>query len=142
MQLSRRKRKPRVDLIPLVDMMCYLIFFFMIFTSFRTNTTGMPLELPRAATPQELASEIVIVSADSAGGLFVGEEKVDIAAIPGKVRLALEKDPNELFAIKADKSVTYENLIAIVDAIRLGGGVHLALAVERGGSPNSGGPVR
>ncbi len=142
MQLSRRKRKPRVDLIPLVDMMCYLIFFFMIFTSFRTNTTGMPLELPRAATPQELASEIVIVSADSQGGLFIGEEKVDIGAIPGKVKEALLKDPEELFAIKADKSVRYENLIAIVDAIRLGGGVHLALAVERGSSPSPGGPVQ
>ena len=131
MIIARRKRKPRVDLIPLVDMMCYLIFFFMIFTSFRTNTTGMPLELPRAATPKELASDIVIVSIDSKGGIFFGEEAIDIAAIPDMVKGALERDAEELFAIKADKTVTYEQLIAIVDAVRLGGGVHLALAVER-----------
>jgi biopolymer transport protein ExbD len=131
MNIARRKRKPRVDLIPLVDMMCYLIFFFMIFTSFRTNTTGMPLELPRAATPSELASDIVMVSIDSEGGIFFGEEATDITGIADKVKGALERDAEELFAIKADKSVTYEQLIAIVDAVRLGGGVHLALAVER-----------
>ncbi|HQJ25463.1 MAG TPA: biopolymer transporter ExbD, partial [Bacillota bacterium] len=74
MEIVRRKRKPRIDLVPLVDMMCYLIFFFMIFTSFRTNTSGMPLELPRAATPKELASDIVLVTVDSAGGVFIGDK--------------------------------------------------------------------
>lgn len=141
MNLVRRKRKPKVDLIPLVDMMCYLIFFFMIFTSFRTHTTGMPLELPRAATPQELASEIVIISVDSSGGIYIGEEKVELSAIPDRVKKALERDPDELFAIKADKSVTYESLISIIDAVRIGGGVHLALAVERATS-GSGGSLR
>lgn len=141
MNLVRRKRKPKVDLIPLVDMMCYLIFFFMIFTSFRTHTTGMPLELPRAATPQELASEIVIISVDSSGGIYIGEEKVELSAIPDRVKMALERDPDELFAIKADKSVTYESLISIIDAVRIGGGVHLALAVERVAS-GSGGSLR
>jgi len=139
MNIARRKRKPRVDLIPLVDMMCYLIFFFMIFTSFRTNTTGMPLELPRAATPKELASDIVMVSIDSAGGIYFGEEATDIAGIPDMVKGALERDKEELFAIKADKTVTYEQLIAIVDAVRLGGGVHLALAVEREPAGDAGG---
>lgn len=131
MQLVRRKRKPRVDLIPLVDMMCYLIFFFMIFTSFRTNTSGMPLELPRAATPKELASDIVLVTVDGAGEIFVGDKRVAIADLPADVGEALRKDPEETFAIMADKSVTYEQLISVVDAIRTGGGVHLALAVER-----------
>ena len=139
MNIARRKRKPRVDLIPLVDMMCYLIFFFMIFTSFRTNTTGMPLELPRAATPKELASDIVMISVDSAGGIFFGEEATDVTGIPDRVEEALGRDPEELFAIKADKTVTYEQLIAIVDAVRLGGGVHLALAVERAPAGDAGG---
>lgn len=131
MTITRRKRKPRVDLIPLVDLMCYMIFFFMIFTSFRTNTTGMPLELPRAATPKELASDIVMLSIDPSGRLFFGEEQIEHSQIGTKVAEALAKDPEELFAIKADKSVTYEDLIAVIDAIRLGGGTHLALAVER-----------
>jgi biopolymer transport protein ExbD len=131
MDIARRKRKPRVDLIPLVDMMCYVIFFFMVFASFQTNTTGMPLELPRAATPKELASDIVIVSIDSSGGVYFGKDGIDKSAIPDRVKEALARDPEELFAIKADKTVTYENLISVVDAIRLGGGVHLALAVER-----------
>ena len=131
MEIVRRKRKPRIDLVPLVDMMCYLIFFFMIFTSFRTNTSGMPLELRRAATPKELASDIVLVTVDSAGGVFIGDKKVTIDELITDVGDALKKDPEETFAIMADKSVTYEQLIAVVDAIRTGGGVHLALAVER-----------
>ncbi|HOA15866.1 MAG TPA: biopolymer transporter ExbD [Bacillota bacterium] len=137
MELIRRRRKPRVDLIPLVDMMCYLIFFFMIFTSFRTNTSGMPLELPRAATPKELASDIVMVGIDKAGGIFFGDKQVALEDVPSKVKEALALDPEELFAIMADKTVTYERLIQVVDRIREGGGVHLALAVERktAGSP-------
>ena len=122
MEIVRRKRKPRIDLVPLVDMMCYLIFFFMIFTSFRTNTSGMPLELPRAATPKELASDIVLVTVDGAGEIFVGDKRVAIADLPADVGEALRKDPEETFAIMADKSVTYEQLISVVDAIRTGGG--------------------
>lgn len=141
MEIVRRKRKPRIDLVPLVDMMCYLIFFFMIFTSFRTNTSGMPLELPRAATPKELASDIVLVTVDKSGTIYFEDVKSDLASVPELVGKALEKDPEELFAIMADKMVTYEQLIGVVDAIRKGGGAHLALAVERK-QDTSGGSVR
>jgi biopolymer transport protein ExbD len=42
--------------------------------------------------------------------------------------------------VKADRSVSYERLIQTIDAIRMAGGVHLALAVER--AAGSGGGTR
>ena len=39
-----------------------LVIFFMIFGTFRTETAGVPLELPRAATAQDLARDHLVIT--------------------------------------------------------------------------------
>ena len=45
-----QRRKPRIDIVPMVDVMTFLIVFFMLFTTFRTNPAGLDIKLPRAET--------------------------------------------------------------------------------------------
>lgn len=100
----------------------------------------MPMELPRAATPSDLAREHIIVAIDSSGRIYYDERIVVDGELTTGLLPRLAANPDRLVIIKADKSVTYERLIQVIDAIRMAGGVHLALAVER--APQSGGVER
>ena len=57
------RRKPKVDIVPMVDVMTFLIVFFMLFTTFRTNPAGLDIKLPRAetATPQQATTTVVTI---------------------------------------------------------------------------------
>jgi biopolymer transport protein ExbD len=60
----KKKRLGHVIITPLIDVMFYLVAFLLVFGTFRTETTGMSMELPRAATPSDLAREHIIVAID------------------------------------------------------------------------------
>ncbi|HHY62312.1 MAG: biopolymer transporter ExbD [Bacillota bacterium] len=135
-----KRRLGHVIITPLIDVMFYLVAFLLVFGTFRTETTGMPMELPRAATPSDLAREHIIVAIDSSGRIYYDERIVVDGELTTGLLPRLAANPDRLVIIKADKSVTYERLIQVIDAIRMAGGVHLALAVER--APQSGGVER
>jgi len=136
----KKKRLGHVIITPLIDVMFYLVAFLLVFGTFRTETTGMPMELPRAATPSDLAREHIIVAIDSSGRIYHDERVMVDGELTAALLTKLRANPDRLVIIKADKSVTYERLIQAIDAIRMAGGAHLALAVER--ASQSGGAGR
>ncbi len=136
----RNRRRTRVEILPMIDIMFYLVLFFMVFGTFRTETAGVPLELPRAATPRDLARDHLIVAIDAKGRLYYNERQFADGDLTRALLPPLRANPDRVVIVKADKSVSYERLIQTIDAIRMAGGVHLALAVER--AAGSGGGTR
>ena len=49
MMFKRTIRKPNVDIIPMLDISLFLLFFFLFTTTFRTAASGIPLELPSSS---------------------------------------------------------------------------------------------
>ena len=46
MIVTRRKRRPRVEILPLIDVIFFILVFFMLFASFEINPAGLKVELP------------------------------------------------------------------------------------------------
>jgi biopolymer transport protein ExbD len=124
----------------MIDVMFYLVVFFMIFSTFRTETAGMPLELPRAATAADLERDHLVAGIDSSGRIYWKGAVVTESDLTRALTPEFSRSPGKLCIIKADRTVKYERLIQVIDAIRKAGGSHLALAVER--APGSGGGIR
>ncbi|MEA4882854.1 MAG: biopolymer transporter ExbD [Clostridia bacterium] len=134
---SRRGRRLRVEILPMIDIMFYLVLFFMVFGTFRTETAGMPLELPRAATAKDLREQHLVVGVDAEGRIYFDDRILSDEDLTRILVPRLRAEADRLVIVKADKSVRYERLIQTIDAIRKAGGAHLALAVER--APQAGG---
>ncbi|MBE3575972.1 MAG: biopolymer transporter ExbD [Firmicutes bacterium] len=132
MRIERiRYRKPLVQIIPLIDVMFFLLIFFMVFTTFRTSTTGLNVDLPRAATGMVQSGQEYAVTIDRDGNMFWRGRRVDAAGLAQLAQADLKGHPEAVVIIRADQRVQYRYLVQAIDAVRGAGGYRLALAVEQ-----------
>lgn len=132
MNIERAKRKKmRLEIIPMIDVLFFLLVFFMLFSTFKTNVTGLNINLPRAVTvaAQEQSKVVVTVARD--GAFYLGRHQVDEQRLKAELHRALGSNGDAVVVIEADEAVLYKHLVAAMDAVRQAGGYRIALAVDR-----------
>ncbi len=135
---ARRRADAVVDVTPLIDIIFQLVLFFMVSTTFVT-TPGIEVDLPKSSSDVVLKdkSEVrVWVTAD--GQVLIDETPVDWAGLKRTLDDAVERDPDSLVIVKADKTVDYGRVVAVMDLARSKGLNRLAIATE---APAAGGGV-
>jgi len=131
---SRRKRKPGINITPLVDVMFLLLIFFMVSSTFRTEV-GLDILLPQAATAsaQPEAPHIIYLEAD--GTIQFNGEAVPSGGLRGALEEALVQNPEALFKLTADRAVPFEAAVAAIDTAREAGGERLIIETDAFGPP-------
>jgi biopolymer transport protein ExbD len=122
--------KARIEIIPMIDIIFFLLVFFMISTLSMTVNRGLPVNLPTAATAQKEVGGNVDLTLTQDGGLFLNREPIAIQDLGQRVKAALAADPQLTAIINADGQVRHSAVVEIVDELRLAGVSRLALAVK------------
>ena len=130
MMFRRKVHQPKVDIIPMIDISLFLLFFFLFTTTFRSAASGIPLELPSSSQGTTLEQRVV-VSIDKNGRIYYGSELVSLNRLITTLQPLVTKDPNLLVVINADARVNYGKLIEVMDAISSAGVTMPALGVEK-----------
>ncbi len=126
-----QRRKPRIDIVPMVDVMTFLIVFFMLFTTFRTNPAGLDIKLPRAETATAHKTSTTVVTIDKAGNVYLGDKRTSLDNLKITINQRIQKNPSEIVVIRADNSTSYQKLVDVMDIARLAGAARLALAADK-----------
>ena len=72
MRIQRRSgRKARIEIIPMIDTIFFLLVFFMMATLSMSHYSGLPVNLPKAATGQQPPSESAAVTMIGCGKVTV-----------------------------------------------------------------------
>jgi len=119
--LIRKKRKVQINIVPLVDVLIVLIFFFMMTMQFR-NVTTLNLTLPKIETAGEnqFDKNIVIEITDE-GLIYVNGEDVTLDKLESALEV-LKPVGNELTVlIRADEESLLRYLTNIMDICRSAG---------------------
>lgn len=122
------RRKSRVDIIPMIDVLFFLLVFFMLFTTFKTTPFGLQIELPKAVTSQPQRTEAFIVHITSDGSFFLKNDVISAEQLEVKIRHEIEANPDLPVIIKADKNTPYRFVVNVMDIARKAGAYRLALA--------------
>ena len=130
-QRKRRVRALQINVVPLIDVLCFLVVFFMLFSSLKTNQTGININLPKAETVTSTKDSQVIVSIDRDGQVFFEGRPMSNPAMQEEVRRAVDSNPETLVIIKADRQVLYGKIVQAMDVVRKVGAYKLALAADR-----------
>jgi biopolymer transport protein ExbD len=131
MRLQRATfKKARIEIIPMIDTIFFLLVFFMISTLSMARFQGMPVNLPRAASGQQAPAESAAVTLDKEGRLFLNKKPVKKKDLEALLREQLRKNPELLVVINADHGVEHGNVVDVMDAVRTAGVVKLAIAVK------------
>ena len=131
MRLPRRViKKARIEIIPMIDTIFFLLVFFMISTLSMARYSGLPVNLPKAATGQQPPSESAAVTIASDGKVSVDRQEVARDQIRETLRQRLAKNPELLVLINADERIEHGVVVEIMDAARQAGVAKMAIAVK------------
>ena len=123
------RKKARIEIIPMIDTMFFLLVFFMVATLSMTIQRGLPVNLPAAATAQGDVRDIVSLSVTKEGSLFFNKEPV---VTPTDLIARLQAiDPSKLsVVINADREVSHGLIVEVMEAVRKSGVTKMAIATK------------
>jgi biopolymer transport protein ExbD len=131
MRLPRHELpKARIEIIPMIDVIFFLLVFFMVSTLSMTINRGLPVDLPTAASAPSQVQDNVTLTLTQDGGLFLDKEPVAPQDIEQRVRAALAASPQLTVLINADGQVQHRTVVEMLDTLRRAGVSALAIAVK------------
>ncbi len=131
MRIQRRSiKKARIEIIPMIDTIFFLLVFFMISTLSMTQFKGMPVNLPKAASGQQAPAESAAITIDKDGRLFLNQQAIDKAALGEALSQQLAKNAEMLVVINADDGVQHGQVVEIMDIARSANVAKMAIAVK------------
>lgn len=122
--------KARIEIIPMIDVIFFLLVFFMVSTLSMTINRSLPVDLPAAATSSSQVRENMTLTLTEDGGLFLDKEPIARAEILERVKTALAASPQLTVLISADGQVRHNTVVEVLDTLRLAGVSALAIAVK------------
>ncbi|MBP2643347.1 MAG: exbD 2 [Firmicutes bacterium] len=128
MKIPRKPlKKARIEIIPMIDTMFFLLVFFMLATLTMTNQFSLPVNLPHAAGNQDKPPQVVALTLTKDGKLFCDKEQV---STPAAAALRLVQQNTGGVIINADREVEHGRVVELMDAIRQSGISRIAIAVS------------
>jgi biopolymer transport protein ExbD len=131
MRIQRRNpKKARIEIIPMIDTIFFLLVFFMISTLSMSQYRGMPVNLPKAAAGQQAPAESAAITIDNQGRLFVDKQPVEKEMLGDLLRRQLADNADLLVVINADDGVEHGRVVEVMDIARGANVARMAIAVK------------
>jgi biopolymer transport protein ExbD len=137
MEFKIRRRPSKIEIVPMIDIMFFMLVFFMLFATFEKVKTGIEVDVPKTVNIGESNQNTTVISIDRNDQVFWGQEPVSIEQLKMKVREELKKDAAARFVIKPDAQVRYEKLINVTDSLASEGVFKPLWGVDRQRIPNT-----
>ena len=127
------KKKSSINIIPMIDVIFFLLVFFMLFTSFRSTPEGLDMQLPKAVTTTQQSENNIIINVTEDGNYFYQNQNINLNDLDNTIKKEHENLNNLTAIINADKEVKYRYVVDVMDNLRNAGIYKLALAAESKG---------
>ena len=124
----REKTQPLVMIIPMIDIMLFLLVFFMISTIYMVQTNTLPVSLPQSETAKQ--DNVVPITVLETGDVLFDKDTVPNQELAEKVHKALEQDKDVIFVLRGDKAARYESVVAVLDLLKKSGANRVSIATE------------
>ncbi len=130
----RRHAHQPIDLnvIPLIDVVFFLLIFYVISTSFAAETS-VSIQRPSSTQANAVSGGFVPVAIVKSGAIQVGPQMVDLAGVPDAVRAALDGGNTDKVVVIPDREVPAGLLLNVMDACTAAGAASVDVAATREG---------
>ena len=124
-------KKARVEIIPLIDVMFFLLAAFMMVTLTMHRLRTLQMDLPSAVAPKSSEKpDMMEIHIDRQGDLKVGGKLLPFSDLEARVKSKLEGNTNYPFYIKPDNQTAHGNVIRVLDTIKAAGGNKISMSID------------
>jgi biopolymer transport protein ExbD len=122
------QKHARIEIIPLIDIMFFLLASFMMVSLSQTTMKGMKVDLPVGSSGvTQNKKDYVSFSVDRDGYIYWDKEKIDYHDVPVKLRGA---SPEAKIFIRGDREALHGNVTRLLDQIRSTGFTKIAFEIK------------
>ena len=115
-QRSKRRRKPTVNIVPMVDVLTVLIFFFLITMQFK-QVNAVDITPPTMQSSENVNSRdfpnIIAVKKD--GSCFLNDKKVLPEKLVDEFKTIAASNKNASFILLSDKDTPFQAVANVID---------------------------
>jgi biopolymer transport protein ExbD len=116
------KHHARIEIIPLIDIMFFLLASFMMVSLSQTTMKGMKVSLPTGASGQtQSKKDYVSLSVDRDGYYYFDKTRIALEEILPKLQQIYRTNPEAKIFIRGDQEAVHGNVTRMLDQIRSSG---------------------
>jgi len=135
-------KKARLEIIPLIDIMFFLLASFMLVSLTMINMKAIDVALPTATSAQpNTKPDFIIVSIDALMDIYFEKEKVPREEVLSKFQDLYSKNHEVRIYLRADKGANYDTVMFVLDSLRTAGIQKVGLEVKPNAAAGSGAPT-
>lgn len=123
-------KKARIEIIPMIDVVFFLLVFFMIASLAMTTMKGMPVNLPKSSSGKDRPMCKVVLTLTANNHYYVDKKPVAFDQIYPEIKARLAENPKLVVVINCDKQQKWERGIQLADEAKRAGAELLTIATE------------
>ena len=124
-------KKARIEIIPLIDIMFFLLASFMMVSLSQVHMKGMKVNLPTGRTGETQAkNEYVSVSVDEAGNWYFDKKEMTPEAMQAQLNQVHQENPEAKVFVRGDANTPHINVTRLLDELRSAGFYKIAFEIK------------
>lgn len=126
----RTTNKPRLMIIPMIDIIFFLLVFFMMSMLSMVVQKSVPVNLPGAQTAKVDIQKKVPITVTADGSVFVNDTKTNIDGMIRYLQIEQVKGTDMTVVLRADTAAQYGAFVQVLDTLKQMNITKIAIATE------------
>ena len=116
------RKKARIEIIPLIDIMFFLLASFMMVSLSQVHMKGIKVNLPRGSSGETQSKrEYISVSVDKNGTYFFDKDEVNEQELQARLMKVHQSSPEAKVFVRGDRDTAHLNVAHLLDYLRSAG---------------------
>ena len=118
---GRETKKARIEIVPMIDAIFFLLVFFMYSSLSMVKMKGMGVSIPKLsrvpASKQTKPPKRYIVTLDAGGKVFINLDQVTLDQLSPQLQTDIAGNPEGTIVVNVDRMQRVQNLVDIMDKV-------------------------
>jgi biopolymer transport protein ExbD len=116
------KRRSRIVIIPLIDIMFFLLASFMMMALEMSKTENIKVNLPPASqSQQDYRPDMVNIAVDKSGAVWLEKKEISLAELGLSLSNRFRANPNLPVYISGDRDTLHGDMVKVYETVRNSG---------------------
>ena len=113
------RHKPRLEIIPLIDIMFFLLAAFMLVSLSMVHRSTVPVNLPTSTTSAPSTErDLVSITVDAGGTAYLDNRAIGTSELAANLATLFAANPELRVAISGDREARHGDIIRVLDVVR------------------------
>ncbi len=118
----RPRKKARIEIIPLIDVIFFLLATFVLFTLSLNRIQSIPIDLPFSdSAPHPEKPDITTIQVSADGALYWDTVAIDMQELPIRIATLVSQKADPKVMLASDDRARFGATVAVLDEIRKAG---------------------